>query len=99
MITIYSCSIRNKIFKENSYFYENYIYRRKSNRKQWRYILNCNKRNGAIAVLIHEKSMLRKYFIQPNLDENGHIKEGEYECRLKNFTIKYKLISVNLAKE
>lgn len=91
MITIYSCSLYSRHYDEEKCF--NLTYKNKSNRKQWRYILDTNKANGIIITLPHTKSMLRKYFLQPHIDKDGYIISGDYECRLNNFTIKYKLIN------
>lgn len=45
-----------------------------SNRKQWRYIKDINKCDGCINTFPHRKSVLRKMFIEPNLDKGVFIK-------------------------
>lgn len=91
MITIYICSgdaEELKMFGD----YTNGILPL-SNRRQWRYIKDINKVDGCIATTAHRESILRKYFINPHLDNNGYMKEfGEYKLEFYNhFTIQYRL--------
>lgn len=46
------------------------------------FLSSRNESNNTIYVMPHEKSLLRTYFIQPNLEDNGNIRE---ECIGKIF--------------
>ena len=87
MITIYVCNIYTKEYGDYAIDFA-----KLSNRKQWRHIKDVNKANGCIATLAHRKSILRKYFIEPNL-KDGYVVDGKYELKLIGFTIQYELIS------
>jgi len=91
MIKIYCCNIFHGRIDEYEDYSHNFSH--KSNRSQWRYIKDINKVNGSIATYPHRESVLRKYFINPHLDENGYIKEfGKFSLKLNNFTIEYELV-------
>lgn len=99
MITIYCCANGSKKLYELGDFGNSFLH--KSNHKQWRYIKDVNKSNGCIATLPHKKSVLRRYFIEPHLNESGYIKEyGKFSLNLIGFTIYYELIDqCNIIKQ
>lgn len=62
-----------------------------SKREQWRRIKDINKADGTIYTSPHRDSVLRKMFIERNLDYRGIVKDGEYDLNLIGFKIHYVL--------
>lgn len=60
-----------------------------SKREQWRRIKDINKADGIIFTSPHRDSVLRKMFIEKNLDYMGRVKDGEYNLNLTGFKIRY----------
>lgn len=96
MITILLCRIDQltRLGGLGDYYFK-YVEKKKSEEEQFRYILDCDKRNGIIAITAHPNSVLRNYLIKPHLDDNGFQIDGTYECMINGKIIKYKLVSLS----
>ena len=55
-----------------------YYYVKRFPRHEFTFLCNMDNKNYSLYVLPHGKSLLKEFFIDPCLDENGYIRESCY---------------------